>query len=300
MITDRDYINISIPYELATYAVSERSLVNKYETNQVIRALDTWLVLKHETTSGLIQCWNKQKDHLLKICKCSETVFRHRIKLLLSINLVSLYKIECRNDSIKVCSWDQLGKCLGIDTKNTLTIQYKITDDKKIFHWLIATDIQHNKNRQDIAILTKLEKNPEVKAAVIAELIKTGADQLRLDDLEYFLTRLRLCYFSDFVRVSEIHDVMIQIRPDNNRGVRAAADAWGCKHPVTVSYWKKILHRKKVIDVSKLQVTSQNRVRNKECRVLWLKKEQQTLLCLCDQIEILMPWLIQEQLTQAA
>jgi len=284
-----EYIELSIPYELSKYAVWQRKLVTRYETNQLIRALDTWLVLKHETTSGYIQCWNSQKDRLLKICKCSESILRHRLKILASLKLLTIDR-----HGIHICSWQKLARAFDISIEKKLSLQYNINDTQKIHQWIIATEIEDNKQRQDFMIITKLNKNPEAKMIVTAALIAAGADGSQLDDMNYFLTWLRVVYHNDFIRVSDIHDVLVEIRPDNNRGVRGLANEWKCRHAMTISYWKKILKKNGIIDISSLQIQSRERARNRYCRVLWLKNSQQTLLCLCDQIEILKPWLITE------
>lgn len=284
---DQQHIQISIPYELARAVVWKRKLVTKYETNQLIKAIDTWLVLKHETTSGYIQEWNQQKQRLLSICKCSEAIFRHRLKLLHSLDLVSFSR-----HAIRICSWETLGQVFEIDTRSRLTIQYNIYDKQRLQEWIIAAEIEENKARQTFSVITKLNKNPEVKAAVTAAMIAAGADRSKVDDVDYFLSWMRNLYYNDFIRVSDLHQVLIEFRPDNNRSVRGISDAWNCKHPVTVSYWKKQLRQKKIIDVVSLQIESEDRARNPYCKVLWLKQPKQTLLCLCDQIEILKPWLL--------
>lgn len=281
---------ISIPLELSRFAVSQRRLVNKYETNQIIRALDTWLILKHETTSGHIQQWNKQKKRLLALCKCTETILRHRLNILATMKLISWYKIERKRDSIRICSWEDIAEVLQIDVKERLPIQYNINDKQTIHQWIIATEINDNKNRQDFSIVTKLKKNPELYTAVVAAVIAAGADHARINDIQYLLSWLRIVYHNDFITGSDIHELLLEIRPDNNRGVKGIANAWNCKHKVTISYWKKVLQTNKIIDVSKLQIESKERVRNANCKVLWLEKKKQTLLCLCDQITILRPW----------
>lgn len=288
-------LDISIPFELAKYTIWQRSLVKKHETNQVIRAIDTWLILKHLTSSGHIQQWNEQKEYLLKMCKCSESVFRHRLQLLESMQLISLYKINRKKDSIRICSWETLSKIFLIKTDNKITIQYNANDNQKIQYWLIAAEIQDNKNWQDLAIIRKLKKNIELYNAVIIALLKEGADRNRLNDMQYFLMYMRIVYRNDFIQVSEIHNELIEVRPDNNRSTKGIANAWNCKHPVTISYWKNILKKTGVIDISSIQIESQERVRNKQCKVLWLKQRKQTLLCLCDQIELLRPWLYKDQ-----
>lgn len=285
MQQDKTHITVKIPYDLARYATWQRHLVNKYETNQVIKALDTWLVLKHETTSGHILGWNKQKQWLLQICKCSESIFRHRLRQLAALQLV---KFDRHN--IQICSWQTFAERLNIDLDRSLTIQYNIYDKQRLQEWIIAAEIEDNQNRQDYVLAKKLEKNPETKLAFTAALIAAGADRARLNDTKYFLTWMRICYTQDFLRVSDIHDLLIEYRPDNNRSVKGMANAWKCKHAVTVSYWKKVLKKTGIIDVASLQIESEERARNKYCRVLWLPGTKQTLLCMCDQITIMKPW----------
>lgn len=286
-----DILTIKIPYELATHAVWQRKLVVKYETNQVIRALDTWLVLKADSTPSYIQNWNSQKAYLLKICKCSETIFRHRMKLLQSIGLASFNRHH-----IRLVSWDQLEKIFSIDAKSKLTIQYNINDNQKIYQWIAAAEIKNNQSRQAYMILKQVNKNPELNIALTNAMIKDGADSERLNDADYFLSRMKSLYLSDFIQVSEIHSELINVRSDTNRGVRGIRNAWKMKSAVSVSYWKKIMQKAGIIDISKLQVQSEMRVRNKYCTVLWLKDKKETLLCLCDQITILEPWLIEKMI----
>ena len=275
--------------------LSLRKLVNKYETNQAMRAFDTWIVLKNLSSPSLIQNWNKQKSDLLSWCKCSETIFRHRLKLLREMQL-----IQYDRNKIVVCSWKALAKKFAVNIEKKLTIQYRKDDNKKIYQWLVAAEIESNKDRQDNAIARKLSANPETKMIFDGALIQAGADHKRLNDLQYYLKWLRILYKSDFIQASMAHDELIAVRPDNNRSVKGIASAWQCKAAQTASYWKKVLVRAKIIDVSKVQIKSQERVRNKDCNVLWLRSEKQTLLCLCDQIEILKPWLMSHFLKLAA
>jgi hypothetical protein len=269
--------------------------VHKYETNQVIKALGTWLCLKHETSAGIIQQWNEQKERLLQLCKCSDSIFRHRLQLLEEMKLISFSKIERKRDTINICSWHQLAKVLDIDIKQKFIIKYNIHDKQKLHEWIIATEIKDNQNRQDFSIIRKLRVNAESKMIIDAELLRHGADNKRLNEPEYYLARLRMLYINDFFQLSEAHNELLEIRPDNNRSVRGIANAWNAKHAMTASYWKKILSKSRIIDVAKCQVKSQERARNKHCKVLWIKQDKQTLLCMCDQVNILQPWLISDE-----
>jgi len=291
----KTHIAINVPYDLARYLVSQRKLVRKYETNQEIRALDTWLVLKHETSSGHIQNWNKQKAWLCRICKVSETILRHRLKVLADMQL-----IEYDRHVIRVCSWQIFAERLEIDISNYLTVNYCIDDKQRVHEWIIATEIEDNKQRQEFVLIAKLNKNPECKRALEDACIRAGADKAKLQNIDYLLSWLRVCYLNDFMQGSDIHDLIIEFRPDNNRSVKGMQRAWNTKCKTTVSYWKKIMKKHRVIDWASLQVESKERMRNKYCEVLWLPEAKQTLLCMCDQIDLLKPWLIDNPLMNAA
>ncbi|HMG16071.1 MAG TPA: hypothetical protein VK590_11525, partial [Saprospiraceae bacterium] len=288
-------LTINIPFDLARYATGQRKLITKYETNQVIKALDTWLVLKAESRSSWLQNWNDQKKHLFTICKISETIFRHRLKVLQGLELLTYDR-----NAIRLCSWDDLQTVLQCDISKKFTIDYDIFNSQKVSQWLIATEIKDNQNRQDFKIIKNLNQNPAIIKRVISALIKAGAKENQLCDIGYFLTWLRILYYSDFVQASEIHDLLIEVRPDNNRGVKGIANAWNNKVfendddyrkqiirlAKRVSYWKKVLQKSAIVAIGKIQVQSENRVRNTACKVLWLKETKQTLLCLCDQITV--------------
>lgn len=104
-----------------------------------------------------------------------------------------------------------------------------------------------------------------------------------------------MLYINDFHQLSESHNELIEIRPDNNRSAKGIANAWNAKHAMTACYWKKILQHVGIIDVAKCQIKSQGRARNKYCKVIWLKNDKQTLLCMPDAIAIMQPWLIPDE-----
>src|SRR6185295_18998399 len=138
--------------------------------------------------------------------------------------------------------------------------------------------------RQDFKIIKRLNENPAVIKIVMSALIKAGAKEDQLNDISYFLTWLRIVYLNDFVAASEIHDLLVEVRPDNNRGVKDIANAWNnrafendgeykkqiMRLAKRVSYWKNKLLNSAIIHVSKIQVQSMERVRNSACKVLWL------------------------------
>jgi len=199
-------------------------------------------------------------------------------------------------NKIVLGSWDELGKALQIDITKKFPIVYDISNSQRLQEWFIATEIKGNQLSQAYSILKKVNENPERKQRIVNAVLKAGADSNRLNDGQYLITWLMIMYRQDFVQASEIHDLLVEIRPDTNRGVRRMAEHWKCKSTLTVCYWKRKLKKAGIVDISQLQIESTERVRNNQCKVIWLKKTLQTMLCLCDSIEVLQPWLIKKPL----
>ena len=63
--------NIAIPLNLIALAVKTRTLKNKYQTNDFIKCLGNFAILKSLTTTGKIHFNLNQKKELHKHLKCS-------------------------------------------------------------------------------------------------------------------------------------------------------------------------------------------------------------------------------------
>lgn len=292
-------LTIKIPYELATYAVWQRSLVNKNHSNKFIKAIGTWCVLKAISRAPL-QNFTQQRQILAALCQRSDSAFRSDINFLIKQKF-----IKKETGSLVLLSWQALADSLDLNFTTKKIFVYEKASKQPIAQWIIATDIEANQHKQAYMILKRLNKNPEKKRNFINAMIKEGDDAARLStDNKYFISCLKSLYLSDFVQASEIHEDLIQVRPDTNRGVRGIATAWGHKnykvHPTTISYWKKKMQQSGIIDVSKLSIESRDRVRNKSCHVIWLntrrirrqfpgRAKMQTMLQMCDQITVLQP-----------
>lgn len=286
-----DIIVIQLPIELCRHVVAQRKLVNKYHTNRHIKAIGQWLLLKHLSRPSWLQDWNTQKATLLQVCKCNEQTFRANLKLLQQMKLLKFDR-----HSIRLCSWDELSMQLEIDTKEKFEIHYDVNDKKRVHEWLIATEIMDNQNRQAYSIIKKLNKNPAQKLMIIHAMIAAGADRTQVMNPGYILSWLRILYINDFYRASEIHDLLIELRPDTNRSCKGIARSWNALNATTASYWKKVLASSGIIDIAKMNILSTDRVRNPYCAVKWIKEAKQTLLPLCDQITVLTPWLCNNDL----
>lgn len=261
-------------------------LRNKYETNRDLRDVSVWLILKHLTTSGKIKDWRgDQLQNLLMICKRRPGSFWQCLKRLQQLGFVTL-----EGGDIILCSWQDLYEFYGVDqSSHTYTFQYDYTSNEKIEYRIISADIEINQGRQGFKVLRKLDKNPVHKAILITEIIKRGADRFRLKEPEYLRAQLKMLYMDDFQSVSDIHDVIILYRPFTDRGIKGMAAAWNRKSPSTATYAIRQMIKQKIIDRSKLQIQSQDRVRNPFCDIKWVKATKQTLQAFCGMITVLHP-----------
>lgn len=276
-----ELITISCPVELARIVVARRDLRVKYETNREIKAVGLFLLWKAQTTSGLIKSWNQQKHNLCLVARCSEFTLRGHIKLLLQLQLIKII-----DGDIQLASWEDLARIYEIDITEKFCFKYDYQSKQKLHWWIVATDIQDNQNRQRYKCWQRLNKNPEHKAILLKAVIAGGADLSRINDPEYFLSQLRPLYLASHLRVSEIHDLLIQYRPFLDRGVKGMATACKAKCKSTASYIKKRLQSARIILVQKLSIESQERARNPFVDIKWLTDAKQTMLRLADFITV--------------
>lgn len=279
------YRKIRIPFALARYAVWQRNTVNKYQTNRVIRALDAWLVLKHETRSGLIRDYATQLQYLCKVCKVSPTVLRSRLKMLADMKAVTI-----ENGNLLICSWKQLARILQTSFKLCYDVQYNLDDPKQKLHlWIAAVEIADNQHHQELTLKRKLHDNPAARLKLLESAVAAGADPARLNEWPYFLVWLQSMYLKTHLRASHVHDLLISHRPELNRSVYGIARAWCAKSAQTASYWKGKMYAAGVVHIGKLTVRSEQRARNKYVNEKWNPRDQQTFFTFCDNILLLDP-----------
>lgn len=296
-------LEVQIPNELAEFALTETEICGRYttvrkkgnRTHSTMRHLGFYLLLKAECPeSGWILNYTKQIPTLSQKFGISPRSFFSYLKALEEL------KIASRQDNkIRIVGWDQLAKVLDINTSKRTTIQFKCDGTQKIHWWFAALEIQGNQERQAYMIWKKVNKNSEAKNLLLTAMMKRGFDIAKVDNPEYFSGRLFMLYVEDFRTGTEVHDILIRIRADVNRGVRRLANDWGISEQLT-SYWKKQMRSQNIISIAKLNVVSQWTMdtnechKNPFCHVIWNDKIKERVWFLCDQISVMMPWKWQE------
>lgn len=296
---ERSLINVEIPEALAQYVLEETKYCGRYvkkrkkgnKTHHLAKALGFYLLLKAESPgAGLIQDYTKQMPLLATNFNISQRSFYNYLNQLEEMKLITR---ESKN--IRVAGWQQLSRVCEINTNKRTQIQFNYGTEQKIHWWFAALDIKSNQALQQDAVWKKANKNSDVAAVLLEAMIARGFDITRANNPEYFSSRLFMLYLEDFKSGTEVHDLLIHIRSDVNRSCKKLADSW-CISPQLTSYWKKQMSAQKIIDVTKLTVTSEwsNETKechkNKFCHVIWNPKIKERVWFLCDQITVLMPW----------
>lgn len=249
MNQENKILYLKVPYNLASRAVAERHKVITYETNNFIKYITFFLILKAESPFSFIQDYQKQIDHLSFITQCERQTFKKRLQWCVSEGLATI-----EGSDIRLISWKQVSALYYCNLDRFKLVQYKPHEQKNIHLHLFAADIEDNKKRQTYMIQQKLNKNPALTQVIKTILHQHGADETKLNDFNYLLNAMRQLYKRSFEAEPEIHAMLNHVRPDVNRGVKGMAKAWDCKSMQTVSYWKKKLAEAGIIRIYKGEI----------------------------------------------
>lgn len=276
-------LQLKIPVKLAAHVIALREKRNVYETNRHIKNIMCYIILKAVAPQGVIHNYKKQFGYLAQVCQCSKQTIAKRIAWLEDQQLL----INEGND-ICLTGWKQAASLYELNLKEFKTVFYDYTTDKNIFLRLFAAEIETNKEQQAYMVKTKLKRNLALKLRVQAEMLRHGAKQDRLNDLDYLHNGMRLLYINSFKVEPEFHSLLCHVRPDCNRGVKGMATAWSFKNRQLVSYYKRKLADSEIAVVTKGErITSQCRARNEFSHTIWNKTKKQTVLSLVDSIVII-------------
>lgn len=289
---------------MAAWATQQRFISKKYEVNRTVALVDTFCRLKaYAGTSSCIKQYKKRHDEIAAECEVSASTLHRRLKWLQKEGW--LQDTGC---NLQLQSWATIHERLFITyDRQFFAMPEKLNDDdKRTFYWIYLAEIEYNKGRQAYMIQKKLNKNHEVKTALYIELKRRGADLAMCDKSPgHLLVQLQNLYIDSFVYGSEIHDVLVSIRPDTNRSCIGMGAAWSenagqrisrtdkqlfSKRAVRASYIKKQLVKQNVAIIQHVgTIESECRMRNKECQVMYNKANKTTFQAMCDDVIVRMP-----------
>lgn len=292
-------MRVQIPVELASYVMEQTEVCGKYlvvrkkgnSTHRLAKYFGFYLLLKAESPdSGWIQNYAKQIPQLAQNFGISQRTFFNYMRELERLQIAFR-----EGTDIRLIGWAQLGKLLDINTRTRETIQFNYNGKQKIQWWFAAIEIKANQEAQAHMVWRKVHKNSDIENELLTAMVKRGFDLSKRNNPEYFSSRLFGLYVESFRTGTEVHDLLINIRADVNRGVKKIAAAWEMSAQL-VSYWKQKMRDQGIIGYSKIQVVSEYSLatrechKNKFCHVIWNDKMKERVWFLCDQINVVMPW----------
>lgn len=276
----------------------------KYSINSAVKLLDIWCRLRaFAGHSTVIKQYKSQYKDMLAFCECSINKLKPALQALHDMGWINMDEYNMR-----VHSERHVYALCGLDYKKHIDRTYikppKINNEKTTYFWIYVADVSDNRHRQAYMFHKAVMQTPEKKLQVYAELRSQGFNPYKADEDPIWLAnRMHAVYLESFHRNgSEMHDFLVENRPDVNRGVNGMAAAWNTC-PQNVSYIKKKMVLQGVAFVQKGgTVSSPHWARNKECHritkdgiemakgVLWNKRTQETFQCFCDDIVPRLPF----------
>lgn len=276
-------LHIKIPVALAGEILCMREKRNSYETNRTLKNFTSFLILKAASTYGVYNNYRKQIGYIATLCQCSKQTMFKRLAWMESETL-----LQFEGGNIRLNGWKHVATKYGVSLKQFKTIHCDTSIHKNLHLHFFAAEIEENKKRQAYMIERKLNKNSALKNAVQNVCIQFGADKAKIENFAYLHKYMQTIFTTSFIAKPDIHNLLINVRPDCNRSVKTLAAAWEFKSPQSVSYYKAKLAAEKIASIDKgKRITSQTRARNEAAHVIWNKSRKQTVLCLVDHIEIL-------------
>lgn len=177
------------PKQLILYAIKQWSLCNKYavktgvgnNTNVFIKGISVWLILKNETTSGIIKNYRSRLPYLAAMCKVSVRTLDKYLAWLKNEGLVHVYA-----KNLFLHDYNALRK-YGINVKDRLpTFIYDIVNSTTLAEVIVSIALKKMQQRRMQMYWKKMNQNPDVYKTLYDLLIFFKADASRLNDPEYF------------------------------------------------------------------------------------------------------------------
>ena len=285
------------PIQLILYAINQWSLCNKYayktgvgnNTNVFIKGISVWLLLKNETTSGIVKNYRSQLPYLAAICKMSVRTFD---KYFAWLKNESLVHVDAKN--LFLHDYKVLRK-YGINIKDRLpTFIYDIENTTTLSEVIVSIALQKMQQRRMQMYWKKLNENSDVYKTLYDLLVFFKADGTRLHDPEYFRQmhlELMLQSYREEKPGQPVYDYLhshIEANPDLNSKANTYAKKMGYNSAMSFCHLKFRLQKKRLIEVEKDHVESecQSRKDEKIFHHRWMKENKITVWFRCDQITV--------------
>lgn len=240
-------MQIKVPKYWITKSIGNRQLVNKYETNALLKCIGHYCILKQVTTTGIIHDWRSQSKYLQKLLNLSRNGLVKAIERLQIVGLIDLGTNLC------LISWDSASQIIG-QIDDFVMLDYNPDDKIKIEHTLTAAEIKINQENQVKGIQQRLKFNPSLKNDLDIEISKNWQIDLKdvqQMDIYQFIWHLRELQISTF-KNGTLKAFLYEINADYNRTVVRLKNDWNHKSIQSISYIKRRLIELNLISINKI------------------------------------------------
>lgn len=290
----------NVPTELILCAVQQWLPCQKYakdkrlskNTNPFLKAFSVWLILKSETTSGVLLSYRQQLPHIAFKCKMSVRTLEKNIKYLKNEGLLQVDKMANR---LVLESYDATRKYeINIDQREQ-TIYYDTNNDTALSEILVSIALMRFKERWMKMYWKKLNQNPDKYKMLYDLLVEFKADASRLHEPGYFRECHLELMLQSFNEEKPGHSDAFQIlhedieaNPDLNARADTLAFKLGYSAATSFCHLKFKLIKKGLISVTKDHIEGMQRARKDESiyHHRWLRDVKHTIWFRVDQITI--------------
>lgn len=241
-------MRIKVPAYWITESIGNRQLVNRYETNTMLKCIGHYCVLKQVTTTGIIHDWKSQSKYLQKLLNLSRNGLVKAIERLQIVGLIDL------GANLIMVGWDDASQIIKLQIDEFIWIDYDPDASAKIEHLLIAAEIKINQENQVKAIQQRLKFNPSLKNDLDIEISKNWQIELKdvqQMDIYQFIWHLREIQISTFMN-GTLKAFLYEINADYNRTVVKMKNDWNHKSIQSIAYIKRRLIELNLISINKI------------------------------------------------
>jgi hypothetical protein len=247
-------IVISIPINWVNKICSQRDLVNKYQTNTLIKSIGTYLYLKNISTSGTLYDFNKQKKQFYTDLNLSKNSFDTSIQNCINIGLLTL-----KNNTLELSSYSNVSKLLGVFGGKKIKFVYNNENGIKIHDTLNTLNFKLCQSKQQKAILNRINANSYLKGELISYL--NNNTDLTEEQILNELFKLQINFFKQGTKNSSL----FAFRLDYNNTLMYLKKLFNTKSSLSITYLKRKLQKLNLLFIEKIGgITSNGKFRARE------------------------------------
>jgi len=237
-------VALKILKQMSSEVVRQREQRAVYFTNRKLKAYTLFVWLKNMTESGYIHNYEDQGVEICSALKISRASYYNYLR-----EAETLQLLKRRNGRIELAGWEKVVEAFSLPEKSFTTIYYDVNNPKEKLSIIIeALEFVENKEKQQLAVTSKIAKNPKVKAAFELYCQLHG---LKAEFNEQNLAYVRMRIFQKGSAESIYEALMNTVNPEFYRNSLTIAAAHGYKSPKSATYLKRKLQKAGIAYISK-------------------------------------------------